>query len=120
MRLVSIVALVFGRDFVRKKVWVEEVWFLLGVLAKSGCKTWFLMVNVWWFVWWMWCFRWWFFGAEKCDRFLDLFSGNALKVGALEGDRILEAVAEEAVEGDVGYPDEGEGCYLMPLLDVTG
>jgi hypothetical protein len=38
--LFSIVALVFGWDFVRKKVRVEEVWFLLGVLAKSRCKTW--------------------------------------------------------------------------------
>jgi hypothetical protein len=40
MRLFSIVALAVGWDFVRKKVWVEEVWFLLGVLAKLGCKTW--------------------------------------------------------------------------------
>ena len=35
--------------------------------------------------------------------------GNVLEVGVLEEGRVFEAVAEEAVEGDVGCPDEGDG-----------
>ena len=35
--------------------------------------------------------------------------GEVLQVGVLEMGRVFEAVAEEAVEGDVGCPDEGDG-----------
>ena len=33
--------------------------------------------------------------------------GDVLKVGVFEVGGVFEAVAEEAVEGDVGCPDEG-------------
>jgi hypothetical protein len=52
--------------------------------------------------------------------FRNLFSGDSLEVGSSEGGRIFEAVAEEAVESDVGDPDEGECCGLMPVFVVTG
>ena len=35
--------------------------------------------------------------------------GEVLEVGVLEAGRVFEAVAEEAIEGDVGCPDEGDG-----------
>ena len=35
--------------------------------------------------------------------------GDVLEVGVLEVGRVFEAVAEEAVEGDVCGPDEGDG-----------
>ena len=35
--------------------------------------------------------------------------GEVLEVGVLEVGRVFEPVAEEAVEGDVGGPDEGHG-----------
>ena len=41
-------------------------------------------------------------------------------MGVLEECGVFEAVAEEAVEGDVGGPDEGEGCSEMPVKDVAG
>ena len=43
-----------------------------------------------------------------------------MKVGVFEGSRVLEAVTEEAVEGYVGDPDEGDCCGLMPVFNVTG
>jgi len=43
--------------------------------------------------------------------------GDVLEVGVFEEGRVFEAVAEEAVEGDVGCPDEGEG--LVPVLEVA-
>jgi hypothetical protein len=46
--------------------------------------------------------------------------GDVLEVGVLEAGRVLEAVAEKAVEGDVGCPDEGDGCGERPVLDVAG
>jgi len=61
------------------------------------------------------------FSARKnVTGFRDLFSGYQAQVGFFERDGVLEAVTEEAVEGDVGDPDEGEGCRLLPVLGVTG
>ena len=56
---------------------------------------------------------------KNVTGFRDLFSGDQPQVRFLEGGWVLEAVAEEAVEGDVSDPDEGEGCGLMPVLGVT-
>lgn len=43
-----------------------------------------------------------------------------LEVSVLEEGRVFEAVAEEAVEGDVGCPDQGEFGWQVPVLDVAG
>ena len=45
--------------------------------------------------------------------------GDVLEVGVLELGWVFEAVAEEAVEGDVGGPDEGDGCDQSPMLEVA-
>src|ERR1700748_2056611 len=45
---------------------------------------------------------------------------DALEMGVLEVGGVFEAVAEEAVEGDVGCPDEGDGGGEGPVLDVAG
>ena len=39
-----------------------------------------------------------------------------LEVGVFEEGGVFEAVAEEAVEGDVGGPDQGECFASMPVL----
>ena len=46
-----------------------------------------------------------------CERGVGfgLHFGEVLEVGVLEVGGVFEAVAEEAVEGYVGYPDEGDG-----------
>ena len=47
--------------------------------------------------------------------------GDVLEVGVFEEGWVFEAVAEEAVEGDVGCPDEGDGFGAsVPVLDVAG
>ena len=38
-----------------------------------------------------------------------LFPYYVLKMGVFEKGRVFEAIPKEAVEGDVGYPDEGNG-----------
>ena len=43
-----------------------------------------------------------------------------LEVGVLEEGGVFEAVAEEAVEGDVGNPDQGQFGGEVPVLDVAG
>jgi hypothetical protein len=43
-----------------------------------------------------------------------------LEVGVLEVGWVFEAVAEEAVDDDVGCPDEGQGRREVPLLDEAG
>ena len=43
-----------------------------------------------------------------------------LEVGVLEVGWVFEAVAKEAVDDDVGCPDEGQGRGEAPLLDEAG
>ena len=45
--------------------------------------------------------------------------GDVLEVGVFEEGGVFEAVAEEAIEGDVGCPDEGDGCGHSPVLEVA-
>ena len=42
-----------------------------------------------------------------------------LEVGVLEESWVLEAVAEEAVEGYVGGPDEGDGGGSGPVVEIA-
>ena len=44
---------------------------------------------------------------------------DALEMGVLEVGGVFEAVAEEAVEGDVSYPDKGESQGKGPVPDVA-
>jgi hypothetical protein len=43
-----------------------------------------------------------------------------LEVGVFEKGGIFEAVAEEAIESDVGCPDYGDGRGEGPVLDIAG
>jgi hypothetical protein len=45
---------------------------------------------------------------------------DVLEVGVFEKSGVFEAVAEEAIEGDVGYPDYGDGGGEGPVRNVTG
>jgi hypothetical protein len=45
---------------------------------------------------------------------------DVLEVGVLEVGGVFEAVAEEAVDGNVGCPDEGDGGGEGTMLDVAG
>jgi hypothetical protein len=40
---------------------------------------------------------------------------DVLEVSVFEVGWVFEAVAEEAVEGDVGDPDEGHGCEELVM-----
>ena len=40
---------------------------------------------------------------------------DVLEVGVFEKSGVFEAVAEETVEGDVGDPDEGDGCQELVM-----
>jgi hypothetical protein len=61
------------------------------------------------------------FPASKIFLFLKVFfSGDVLEVGVLEEGGVFEAVAKEAVGGDVGCPDEGQGEGQAPVKDVAG
>lgn len=44
--------------------------------------------------------------------------GEVLEVGVLEVGRVFEAVAEEAIEGYVGRPDECDGGCSLPVFEV--
>jgi hypothetical protein len=45
--------------------------------------------------------------------------GDVLEVGVLEVGRVFEAVAEDAVEGYVGCPDECDGEGELPVSGVA-
>ena len=60
-----------------------------------------------------------FLVTKNTPSFANIFSRDVLEVGVLEEGGVFEPVAEEAVEGDVGCPDEGDGCGEPPVLKVA-
>ena len=66
----------------------------------------------------VWCFSAFKNGTGFSDLFWGWLGEDVLEVGVLEKSGVLEAVAEQAVHGDVCDPDEGERRGELPVHEI--